>query len=251
MSRELTDYYDEEKWGETILTKADTYDRENISIKLLKGIAKPKSKILDVGCGVGFFMGKLVEEVPGARLYGVDYSAYNIRQAKKLNKNFVLKTGNIEDGMPFKDGEFDIVYAAELIEHLVNPDAFLNETNRILKKNGHIIVTTPNLTAWYNRLLMLFGIQPLFVETSTEDPKVGAGPIRAMKQGTIPVGHIRIFTIRAMTDLLEKSGFTVQKIRGAHFASLPKPVRLIDDIIKHYPRMASGMIVVAKKTENK
>jgi SAM-dependent methyltransferase len=245
VAQELIDYYDEEKWGEAILTKDELFDREKKSIKLIRSIEKRKGKLLDVGCGVGFFMDKLEKSGSKLEMHGVDYSPYNLKRAKKLG--FTFKRCNIEEGIPYNDGFFDIVYAAELIEHLVNPDYFLGECNRLLKKGGSVIVTTPNLCAWYNRLLVLFGIQPLFYETSTVSPKVGGGPIRFLKQGKIPVGHIRIFTIRAMKDLLESQGFEVTTVKGAHFAALPKWIRWIDDIFTIYPRLSSGMIVVAKK----
>lgn len=245
MAYDLIDYYDDDKWGVQILAKEELFDREKISVKLLKKEDAKNKKLLDVGCGVGFFMNEIAKSGSKIKLYGVDYSEYNIKQAKKLP--FEFKRCNIEEGIPYDNGFFDVIYAAELIEHLVNPDYFLSECSRLLKKGGVIMVTTPNLSAWYNRLLLLFGIQPLFYETSTVDPKVGGGPIRRLKQGTIPVGHIRIFTIRAMIDLLESQGFVVETVKGAHFAALPKSVRWIDDIVKHYPRLASGMIIVARK----
>lgn len=246
MAQQLVDYYDEEKWGEPILTKDELFDREKKSIKLINGLKKRKGKLLDVGCGVGYFMEQLANSGSKLELHGVDYSAYNLKKAKKLP--FTFKRCNIEEGVPYEDRFFDVVYAAELIEHLVNPDYFLGECNRLLKRGGMVIITTPNLVAWYNRLLVLLGVQPIFYETSTISPKVGSGRIMGLiKQGKIPVGHIRIFTIRAMTDLLESQGFEVKIIKGAHFAALPKIVRWIDDIFTIYPRLSSGMIVVARK----
>ncbi len=245
MSNDLIDYYDEEKWGEAILTKDELFDREKKSISIIKNIEKKNAKFLDIGCGVGFFMSELEKSGSKLNLYGVDYSKYNLKKAKKLPYTF--KRCNIEEGVPFNDKFFDIVYAAEIVEHLVNPDFFLEECNRLLKPGGHVIVTTPNLCAWYNRILVLLGIQPLFYESSTINPRNGAGPLRFLKQGRIPVGHIRIYTVRAMIDLLESQGFEVVKVRGAHFAALPKAVRWLDDIVKLYPRLASGMVVVARK----
>ncbi len=241
----LIDYYDEEKWGENILTKPELFDREKKSIKLIESIGINKAKFLDIGSGIGFFMDKLSKVKPKFDMHGVDYSEYNLKIAKKLQFNF--KQCNIELGIPYADKTFDIVYAGELIEHLVNPDFFVAECARLTKKGGHVIITTPNLCAWYNRILVLFGIMPMFYELSTVSPKIGAGPLKKIKQGTIPVGHIRIFTIRALRDLLEKGGFEVVKIKGAHFAALPKPVRLVDDIFTVYPRLSSGIIIMARK----
>jgi 2-polyprenyl-3-methyl-5-hydroxy-6-metoxy-1,4-benzoquinol methylase len=241
----LIDYYDEEKWGEDILTKDELFDREKKAIKLIESISIDKAKFLDIGSGVGFFMKKLSQIKPKFDMHGVDYSSYNLKKAKKLP--FTFRQCNIEEGIPYKDKTFDVVYAGELIEHLVNPDFFVQECARLIKKGGHVIITTPNLCAWYNRILVAVGNMPMFYELSTVSPKIGAGSMKKIKQGTIPVGHIRIFTIRALKDLLEKEGFDIVSVKGAHFAALPKAVRWIDDIFTVYPRLSSGMLVMARK----
>lgn len=246
MSKNLIDYYDEEKWGERILTKDELFDRERKSLALINSIKlKNNAKFLDVGCGVGFFMDQLHQQYPSMELYGVDYSKYNLKQARRLPYEF--KQCDIEEGIPYKDKYFDFIYSAELIEHLVNPDYFLSECNRLLKKGGYLIVTTPNLSAWYNRVLMFLGMQPMFYEFSTKSPAIGSGILKYIKQGVIPVGHIRVFTIRAMKDLLINEGFGVLKVKGAHFAALPRPIRIVDNLFRAYPRLSSGMVVIARK----
>lgn len=245
MGSNLIDYYDEEKWGEAILTKDELFDREKKSIKLIKDLNVKKAKFLDIGSGVGFFMEQLSKSQPKLEMYGVDYSRYNLKKSKKLP--FEFKQCNIEEGVPYTDKKFDIVYAAEILEHLVNPDYFVDECARLVKKGGHVIITTPNLCAWYNRILVTLGIMPMFYELSTRSPKVGAGVMKKIKQGNIPVGHIRIFTVRALRDLLNASGFEVIKVKGAHFAALPKYIRWIDDIFTVYPKLSSGIVILARK----
>lgn len=248
MNHRPVDYYDEEKWGEAILTKSELFDRERKSLGIIKDVL-PKGKFLDVGCGLGFFMDHLNKVNPKLQIHGVDYSTYNLKQAKK-RLPFTFKRCNIEDGIPYEDKFFDMVYAAEFIEHIVDPDYFIEESYRILKPGGYILITTPNLVSWYNRLLMMFGVQPIFYETSTRSPKIGSGPLKAIKQGTIPVGHIRIFTIRAIQDLLVEQGFEVVTVKGANFAALPAPLRFIDTLFTIYPRLSSGMLVLGRKRKN-
>lgn len=249
MKNKLIDYYDETKWGEKILSKDELFDRELKSLDLIESLnLKKDARFLDIGCGIGFFMEKLHKQNPKLDLYGVDYSEYNIKLAKKLN--FKFEKCNIEDGLPYKDKFFDIVYAAELIEHITNPDYLLEECYRILKPGGFIIITTPNLAAWYNRFLLLFGMQPMFYEFSTKSPKIGSGVLGNIKQGTIPVGHIRIFTINAMKDLLKNEGFETRDIKGTHFTALPRPIRIIDNFFRSYPKLSSGMIVMASKIKD-
>jgi ubiquinone/menaquinone biosynthesis C-methylase UbiE len=242
----VIDYYDEDKWGEQILTKPELYQREKKSIDIIRALKLKNASLLDIGCGIGFFLSKLHETTGrDLRLHGVDYSDYNLRKASKLPFDF--KKCDLEEGIPHKDHSFDIVYAAEIIEHLYNPDRLVEEAHRVLKPGGYLLVTTPNLAAWYNRALLLCGIQPIFYETSTKSPRVGAGILSKIKKGNIPVGHVRIFTQRALKDILQEGGFDIVVCRGTHFAALPGAVRLIDNLFNLYPRLASGQIVLAIK----
>jgi 2-polyprenyl-3-methyl-5-hydroxy-6-metoxy-1,4-benzoquinol methylase len=77
--------------------------------------------------------------------------------------------------LPFQDGYFDVVYMGDVIEHLTNPDFAINEVARVIKTNGFLVLSTPNLACWLNRLLLLLGMQPLFSEVSTAKT-FGRGP---------------------------------------------------------------------------
>ncbi len=224
MSDVLIDYYDKDKWGENTLTNDAIFDREKISFAMIGRYSKKNSKFLDVGCGIGYFLSYLETHQPKMRRYGVDYSKYNLVKARKHSE---VKWCDLNRDIPYEDNSFDTVYMAEVIEHLVDPDQVLREANRVLKRKGTLIVTTPNLCSWYNRILVLIGIQPIFYEISTENPKIGAGLLKNIKQ--------------------EDKGFEVSKVKGAYFAALPKVVRWIADIFNIYPKLASGFVLVAKK----
>lgn len=243
---QLIDYYDEEKWGDLTGSRS-LFQREKKALKLIAQLSKKPKKVLDVGCGDGYFLMHL-EKVLGKKseLHGVDYSPYKIRKAKQLP--FKFKQANIEEvGLPYEEATFDLVYAAELIEHLVNPDYFIEECRRVLKPGGYLVISTPNSHAWYNRVLFFLGIQPIFYELSTKSPLIGAGLLRGIKKGTVPVGHIRIFNTRALKDLLNAEGFRVLKFTGANFASLPQPALAIDNALSGYSKLASNMICIAQK----
>jgi hypothetical protein len=103
------------------------------------------------------------------------------------------------------------------------------------------------MQAWYNRVLFLLGIQPLFYEISTKSPLIGAGILRHIKKGTVPVGHIRIFNVRGLKDLFASEGFDILQVKGANFAALPKPALLIDSLIAAYPKLASNIVILGQK----
>jgi len=125
------------------------------------------------------------------------------------------------EDFPFEDNFFDAVIALELIEHLYDPDHFLEEVYRVLKPSGYFILSTPNLASIHNRIALLFGFQPFSMNPSHRfrighitdtfrlhkyDPDVG------VKR---EFDHIRLFTYRALKDLLKRYGFKVIKSYGA------------------------------------
>lgn len=236
------DYYAQGKWD---TRNKDLYQREKIALQLITPLLKEHQNILDIGCGDGTFLSQIKHK--NINLHGVDFSEFQLQKAQKIAQT---KQCDLEQGIPHKDNSFDIIYCAEVIEHVHNPDFLLEECNRILKQDGYIILSTPNLCAWFNRILVPLGIQPLLVETSTKSKLIGAGPLKRFKDSKTPVGHVRIFNKDAITDLLEENGFKIQKIKGAIFDSgLPKAALIIDNMCKHIPGLAADFVILAKKTQ--
>ncbi len=62
--------------------------------------------------------------------------------------------------LPFPDESFDLVWCSEVIEHLHDPGAAVNELRRVTKRGGELVLTTPNSYAWLFRLAALFGLTP-------------------------------------------------------------------------------------------
>ena len=102
--------------------------------------ASVKGKVLDVGYNVSTLHWELKKkfDVVGIDIY-----------IKKPEKN-VLKAD--AQALPFKQQSFDSVLAGELIEHLEKPESFIQESSRVLKKGGVIIITTPNVKSLVNRV---------------------------------------------------------------------------------------------------
>ncbi|MFH1209745.1 MAG: methyltransferase domain-containing protein [archaeon] len=111
---------------------------------IMKALSINKTdKVLDIGCGSGIFSEAIAKQAKEA--YGLDYSKTNIlnvRSNYKNLKNLHFVIGDASN-MPFKDNYFDAVLATELIEHIQNDNKFLQECNRVLKKGGKLIITTP------------------------------------------------------------------------------------------------------------
>ncbi|MAG26920.1 hypothetical protein CMI47_15380 [Candidatus Pacearchaeota archaeon] len=245
--RKKKDYY--EYWNKVNPEKTELLDREKQPLEILSRILKGKEKVLDLGCAEGDFLLEVQKRFPNVEVKGIDYSKKQLEVAKKKGLN--VSFGDFEKGVKEKAKGFDVAYAGELIEHLYNPDLFLEEANRVLKDSGFLILTTPNLCAWFNRVFMLLGIQPLFLEPSTKSKLVGAGVLKKFKKEPQPVGHVRIFTKEALEDLLEMHGFEVVEMKGSIYEEgLPDKVLKIDKIFKKYPKLSSRFVVLAKKVKD-
>ena len=109
-------------------------------------------------------------------------------------------------GLPFAAESADVVIMSELIEHLVDTDSALDEALRVLKPGGSLLLSTPNLAAWYNRGLVALGVQPIFSEVS----------LRGVfgRPGSQVAGHLHLFTRRALVGLLAARGFSSIRRRG-------------------------------------
>ena len=107
--------------------------------RILEEIAEQNGfvKILDVGCGSGFFMLMF-----GGKLAGLD-GAENVEVCRR--RGLQAYSIDIEkDPFPFKDQTFGVVVCLEVLEHLANAKNVLSEIFRVLKSDGYLLVSTPN-----------------------------------------------------------------------------------------------------------
>ena len=107
---------------------------------------------------------------------------------------------------------FDVVFCGELIEHVFSPDALLDDLRSVLAGDGLLVLSTPNLGYWVNRILLVAGISPMFLENSAT-VKLGRR-FKALGNGNPTQGHLRVFTYRAMKELLDLRGFALARTQG-------------------------------------
>jgi SAM-dependent methyltransferase len=95
--------------------------------------------LLDFGCGRGEFLNGFINM--GVDGHGVDFTDSAIDECPKAT----IKQADIEnDGLPYPDNYFDIVFSKSVIEHFYNPDIFIKEVYRCLKPGGLAIIMTPS-----------------------------------------------------------------------------------------------------------
>lgn len=183
--------------------------RLNLFIELYKESRPGKSQILDIGCGQNAVLSKYIAKED--EYYGCDY--YPKIKNKKITNYHQIDLNNQELNKIIKD-KFDFVFCGEVIEHIFSPDHLLREIGKILKKNGVLILSTPNLAYLPNRLMLLLGISPFFLENSS-DYKLGRYT-KALGQMNITEGHIKVFTYQALKELFELTNFEIIDERPTH-----------------------------------
>lgn len=98
--------------------------------------------IIDIGCGTGSFICKIA--CKSRSIIGIDISENMLREAERKIGNYKWKVSLIladAENIPVKKKCIDYAFAITLIQNLPNPEKFLDETHRILKKNGRTVIT--------------------------------------------------------------------------------------------------------------
>ncbi len=106
-----------------------------VRISAIKREIVQGGKLLDLGCG---YNGELLQELSGqiSGGTGIDLS---------VNPKTKLMKGRVDQKLPLESNTFDAVSALAIIEHVDYPEIMLNESYRVLKPGGKLLITTPSL----------------------------------------------------------------------------------------------------------
>jgi len=110
--------------------------------KILKKIPEGAT-ILDYGCGWGVFSKLMWEK--GCKVVGIDQDSNSIEIAKDITEEEEGLSFNVQNIQSLEAGQFDVLVSIGVIEHVHNPGNYLKECNRVLKKEGLLILATPNI----------------------------------------------------------------------------------------------------------
>jgi len=176
---------------------------------------KGDEKVLDAGCGDGYYIKILLEIYPNLEIYGIDIDPKALEAARRnLEKELRTKKLKIyeksitETG--FQDNFFDAAFSSEVLEHVPNDIEALNEIKRVIKVDKKYIVTVPN----YNFPFMWDPINWFLQKFFNTHIKKGffAG---------IWNQHIRLYTIDTFMNLISKADMKTDMIRAVTHYSLP------------------------------
>jgi 2-polyprenyl-6-hydroxyphenyl methylase/3-demethylubiquinone-9 3-methyltransferase len=160
---------------------------------LLSGVDRDQ-RVLDVGCGEGWFTSALAGA--GARAVGIDVAEEPLRRARARDPGLDLQLVAPDGPWPFESAAFDVVWAGEVIEHVADTGAWLSEVRRVLGPGGGLLLTTPD-----HGPLALLGL--------------AVAPRRLDSHFDPRSDHLRFYTRRTLRGLLEDFRFDDVQIRGA------------------------------------
>jgi 2-polyprenyl-3-methyl-5-hydroxy-6-metoxy-1,4-benzoquinol methylase len=178
-----------------LIIRADEFLHAQIATAIQENLPKG-SKILDLGCGQGALSLRLHD-------LGYELLAVDVNPSDFLAKGIPYEVCNFNSNQDMNafiekhSGSFDCVLGVEVIEHLENPWEYLRTLNKMVKKSGFVVLTTPNITSWYSRsVFFLTGLFPGFVDPDE-------------------CGHINPISEWEIKVIADKVGFKVKDMRPA------------------------------------
>jgi ubiquinone/menaquinone biosynthesis C-methylase UbiE len=164
---------------------------------------KPGQTILDCGCGMGFYLMVISELFPECRLCGVEYEerVLGYAQSHLAAKGVALTRGDIHH-LGFAAESFDRVLMSEVLEHLKDDAAALQEVWRVMKPGGILALTVPHrhYPYWYDPINRL-------AEGLLRRP-IRHGPFAG-----IWANHERLYEPGQLLEIVERAGFVVKRIQ--------------------------------------
>jgi len=118
-------------------------------------VGGPGRRVLDLGCRDGALTR---EYAAGNEVVGVDADRDALAEAEKVG--IETHWADLDQPLPFGDGNFDVVVAGELLEHLRDPRGVVGEVRRVLRPGGTFVASVPNAYRLKNRLRFLLGRKP-------------------------------------------------------------------------------------------
>jgi ubiquinone/menaquinone biosynthesis C-methylase UbiE len=123
-------------------TGATLHEERRVREAIIKEVPNSAEVILDVGCGSGWVAKEFLTK--NKKVISLDISKTNPFNAKNLYKSdyhFPVVADSFQ--LPFSSDSIDCIIASEIIEHVINPEAFIKELIRVVKIGGKVVVSTP------------------------------------------------------------------------------------------------------------
>ncbi len=215
--------YHEDRINQTI-AKHQLERRTQTIIQTIKKYSNPRmiNSILDIGAADGLMLSSIKREFPWTSCIGIERSKELIEYCKDPKIKIIQGNTYL---LPFKDRLFDVAIATAIIEHLEEPTKMLNESRRVLKKGGLLILTTPD--PFFNKIAEIIGY---FGKSS----------------------HERTYNLKELEKILTESNFLVLEAKKFMLSPCEFPFELkIEKIVKFLKIncILLNQLIIGKKCE--
>lgn len=182
-----------------------TLSEELSELRLIKG-----KRLFELGCGNGSVAAAL--SASGWEVLGVDPSEEGITQANKKYPGMQLEIGSAYDDLAARFGQFPVVTSLEVIEHVYAPRDYLKCLFNLVEPGGTAIISTPYHGYLKNLVLAITGRMDAHFTAAWDH------------------GHIKFWSIKTLTILLEEAGF--RDIRFRRVGRIPVLAKSMVAIMK-------------------
>lgn len=191
------------------------------AVRHLSDYCERPGKLLDIGYSKGSF---------SDYMHPLGWSCTGLDINEHKDTDFEIMQCDLNNRLPVDNGAYDLITAGEIIEHMFDEGDFLDECHRVLKQEGKMVLTTPNLSYSLNRLLVMIGRVPMFVYAPY---------------------HYHFYTKKTLIALVENHGFIVEKVIASHvlYSSRRHPSgKIFEWLADIFPTFGAHLILFAKRT---
>ncbi|MGI2906904.1 methyltransferase domain-containing protein [Tolypothrix sp. VBCCA 56010] len=166
---------------------------ENHSLKKMFRLVGENKRVVDFGCATGYFAQLLLKK--GCTVTGIEINPDAAKVAEKYCEKVIVADLDFVSLTEVLAGQtFDIAVFGDILEHLRNPWRVLEETQHLLKPDGYVVASIPNIAHGAIRLSLL------------------QGKFEYTELGILDATHLRFFTRKTVVDMFERSGYLIGNI---------------------------------------
>lgn len=211
---------------------ANQYEAHQIICSLITD----HSRVLDIGCATGYFAKELLKKK--CETWGIDNNKEAIQKASQYCHKVITRNLNDDHVLPVPKKYFDYIILVDVIEHLLQPENILSLITSHLKKNGKIIISTPNIAHASIRWMM------------------AKGEFQYTTLGIMDSTHLHFYTRKSLCDLLRKCNLKIEQLIPTNgMCKVPLlskitdrlPLSLQYQIVKKFPTLFSYQFIAQTK----
>jgi ubiquinone/menaquinone biosynthesis C-methylase UbiE len=169
----------------------------------------------------------IAKHIGATKIIGIDLDDKKVEKARR--NGMVTAKADLNGKWPLDDDSVDVVFANQVIEHIVDIDNFVGEIFRVLRRGGYVLICTENLASWHNIFALLLGDQPYSGPHVSIRYSIGHHPLHPQADDGIYSNiaitkHNTVMAYKALKKILRVYGFRVEKITGSGYYPFPRPI---------------------------